>query len=778
MKILITNLQLDDRTGTEIVVRDLDAGLRARGHEVCVYTPRPGELAAEIRAAGGTVVDDLDQVPFMPEVIHGHQTVETATALAHFPTVPGIYVCHDRHHPDDAPLRAAAVRRYVSVDRNCDERVRLEAGIPAELTRIVHNAVDLGRFRPRSSLPGRPRRAVVFSNYAVHGGYVDQVRAACAARRISLDVIGGGVGTSVRRPEEVLGGYDIVIGKGRCVLEALAVGCAAIVADAGGLGSMVTSDAVAELRDWNFGGRCLQRPLTAATIGAEIDRYDARDAARTSTWIREMAGLDRALDAYEAIYAEAVADGVADADATTWIGLFGDQVARAGLLERVARASSVLLGAALSPPAAARIVVDALTTPGIAAPGTVVPVVVSIRNGSAETLHSLGDAPVHASYRLLSVAGAPLPIEGERTVFDGPLTAGGQRTMTVRVRVPDEPGRYVVALDLVQEGRFWFREIDGFRASDLPIVVAADASRSAGWTLSQLALLEPVDVARDAPFTTLGFATASGDGVLSFAETAGFLDRALRSGRPAALVVPPDLVDLVPDDVGVVVADRPRATFARLHRALAERTEIYRSPQPTVIDPSARIHPSAVIAEMGVEIGADVVIGPNVTLIGPVRCAPGAEVMAGSTIGSAGFQTVALDGARVEMVHAGGVAIGPGAVVFAGAVVARGLFGTDTVLGAHTRIGNGAFVSHDCRIGDRASVGHGAIVSGNVVVGPDVWIGPGSTVSNNLTIGARARITIGSTVISDVPDDGRVSGLPAVGHAAALRAAAAMRRTT
>lgn len=776
MQILITNLQLDQRTGTEVVVRDLEAGLRSRGHEVCVYTPRPGELAGEVRAAGGTVVDDLDAVPFVPDVVHGHQTIETATALAHFPTVPAVYVCHDRHHPDDAPPRVNAIRQYVSVDRNCDERVRLEAGVPVERTRIIHNAVDLDRFTPRSPLPGRPRRAAVFSNYAVRGGYVEQIRAACAARGIEVDVIGSGVGTAVRWPEEVLGEYDLVFGKGRCVLEALAVGCAVVVADAGGLGAMVTADEVAELRDWNFGGRCLQRPVTATTVGGEIDRYDPKDAARASTWVRGVAGLPEALTAYERAYGDAIAEGVADHQTTTWIGLFGDQVARAGELERAVRTGSVLLGAAFSPSAAAQVAVDALTTPGFAAAGTTIPVAVAVRNGSKETLHSLGSVPVHLSYRLLDVDGRQLPAEAERTVLDAPIPAGGERTTTVRVRVPDDPGRYTVALDLVQEGRFWFRDADSFRASDIELVVAPTTDDPERWTLARLALLVPVEVQRDAEFRTLGFATAPSEGMLTFAESTTFLDRALRSGNTAAIVVPSSLAADVPDGIGVVVAEDARAAFARLHEALARRTDLYRWSQPTTVHPSARIHRSAVVDEMDVEIAADVEIGPNVTISGPVRIGPGAKVMAGATIGTAGFQTVTSDGERIEMVHAGGVEIGERAVVFAGAIVARGLFGTDTSLGADSRIGNGAFVSHDCRIGDRTSVGHGAVVNGNVVVGPDTWIGPGATVSNSLSIGARARITIGSTVIGDVPDDGRVSGFPAIGHGAAMRAVAAMRR--
>ena len=95
MHILMTNMQLDHRTGTEIVVRDLNGALRRLGHEVCVYTERPGIISDEIADAGGRVVSSLDDVPFVPDVIHGHHHCTATAAAVRFPSVPMIFVCHD-----------------------------------------------------------------------------------------------------------------------------------------------------------------------------------------------------------------------------------------------------------------------------------------------------------------------------------------------------------------------------------------------------------------------------------------------------------------------------------------------------------------------------------------------------------------------------------------------------------------------------------------------------------------------------------------------------------
>jgi len=56
----------------------------------------------------------------------------------------------------------------------------------------------------------------------------------------------------------------------------------------------------------NFGRELLTRPLDAATIGAEIDRYDPADAAAVTEELRREATLDRQIDRLEAIFSEAV----------------------------------------------------------------------------------------------------------------------------------------------------------------------------------------------------------------------------------------------------------------------------------------------------------------------------------------------------------------------------------------------------------------------------------------------------------------------------------------
>ncbi|HJV23305.1 MAG TPA: glycosyltransferase [Holophagaceae bacterium] len=308
MRILLTNRVLEGRTGTETYLRDLARGLRSRGHEVAVYSPRPGALASDLAAEGIPVAADPFALPWTPDLIHGHHGPETLLALAACPGVPACFVVHDAGAWHDAPPRHPRLLRYYAVDEACADRLR-EAGLP--VAGLLPNAVDLARFRPRGPLPEAPRRALVFSNYAQPGNHLKAIQAACRRAGLPLDVAGEGVGRFAAAPEDLLGDYDLVFGKARCALEAMATGCAVILCDFAGFGGLVTADRVAELRPLNFGRRALAAPTEVPGLLAAIRAYDAADAARVSAWAREEGDLARLLDRVEAAHRELLAAAAA-----------------------------------------------------------------------------------------------------------------------------------------------------------------------------------------------------------------------------------------------------------------------------------------------------------------------------------------------------------------------------------------------------------------------------------------------------------------------------------
>lgn len=316
MRVLITNNTLAGRAGSELYVRDLALALLRRGHTPLAYSTNLGEVARELLTATVPVIDDLEDLGAAPDIIHGHHHLDTMTALLHFDRTPAIYFCHGWVPWEEAPPpRSPRIFRYIAVDDTCRDRLVFQHGIPEERVQVLLNFVDLERFQPRTPLPERPAKALVFSNYLDDSNDVVMFREACGNLGITLDVFGLGSGRSCATPETVLGDYDLVFGKGRAALEALAVGTAVIVCDAAGLGGMVGVDNLAELRRLNFGIRALREPITVENITREVLRYARWDAAHASTLIRAEAGLDHAVDRLISIYREVIAQ----ADAQTEI---------------------------------------------------------------------------------------------------------------------------------------------------------------------------------------------------------------------------------------------------------------------------------------------------------------------------------------------------------------------------------------------------------------------------------------------------------------------------
>ncbi|MCC6262655.1 MAG: glycosyltransferase [Bryobacterales bacterium] len=473
MRVLLTNVTLATRTGTEIVTRDLALGLHRAGHDVCVFSPDPGGVADEIAGAGVPVVNNLHAVPFHPQIIHGHHHVETTLALLHFRSVPAIFVCHDRLIWHDSPPKLSGVRRYVAVDHNCLERLINEAGIPAERTRVILNAVDLERFVPRKPLPPKPARALVFSNYATNGTDLNLLRSVCEDAGIGLAVTGKGVGVASLAPERVLGDYDLVFAKARCALEALAAGCAVILRDWQGLGPMVTSDQVQDLREWNFGMRCLQAPLTAKALQREITRYDRHDATEVSAYIRSHASLDAAVSQYVSLYKEVLAE--APHTPVSVSGVVTSLARSVGVLESVLRgAGEIFAMRPLPRTTASRIRLRVPRKPPEFAAGSVTEIPLEIDNRSSEVLASLPPFPVNVAYHWVAPRSRSVIVyDGGRTELSAPVRPRTRHSQNARVLAPKRPGRYVLLLTLVQEFQFWFDAERNGTAFKMEVMVRA-----------------------------------------------------------------------------------------------------------------------------------------------------------------------------------------------------------------------------------------------------------------------------------------------------------------
>ncbi len=304
LRILLTNICLRDRSGTEMMTADLALALHRRGHEVAIYSPRLGLLAHQLRGLGVPVTDHIEQIGFEADIIHGHHNVVLAVAMVRFPQTPAIFVCHDTSMVYDAPLLSPRVGAYVGVDLACAERLKVD-GAPAAAITVIINAVDLARFQCRHDWAPSPRTALAITKQ--RAPWLPAVRAACRAMDIDLTEVGAGVGRSVSDLPERMLQADLVFAWSRSAAEAAATGAAVVLCDEFGFGGLLTSTEARAFPRTSLGRRGLHPAATRAAVEQAIGAYDPADAALTAEIVRQRLSLDDMAGAYERVYRSVLA---------------------------------------------------------------------------------------------------------------------------------------------------------------------------------------------------------------------------------------------------------------------------------------------------------------------------------------------------------------------------------------------------------------------------------------------------------------------------------------
>jgi SAM-dependent methyltransferase len=81
---------------------------------------------------------------------------------------------------------------------------------------------------------------------------------------------------------------------------------------------------------------------------------------------------------------------------------------------------------------------------------------VTLRNRSWRAWSSDADAPIFLSYHWLGARSTVVEEDGLRTPLPRIVAPGETCTMSLRIRTPHVPGRYTLAVDMVEEGVRWF----------------------------------------------------------------------------------------------------------------------------------------------------------------------------------------------------------------------------------------------------------------------------------------------------------------------------------
>lgn len=242
------------------------------------------------------------------------------------------------------------------------------------------------------------------------------------------------------------------------------------------------------------------------------------------------------------------------------------------------------------------------------------------------------------------------------------------------------------------------------------------------------------------------------------------IDEALAHKGIAGIITTPELAATVPKNLGLAIASEPIRSAYLIHDFLCHKNDFQWVSFPTQISASARVHPSAVIAEYDVVIGDNCIVQPNAVIFPRTIVGESSSIGSGSIIGCDGFEVDTTTATYRILPQTGGVRIGRHVEIQAKCTIVRSTFGGFTEIGDETKFDCQVHLAHDCRVGKRVRITACAEISGRVEIGDNAYLGPNVSISNGVLIGEGAHVTIGSVVTRDVQAGNRVSGNFAIDH--------------
>jgi UDP-3-O-[3-hydroxymyristoyl] glucosamine N-acyltransferase len=315
------------------------------------------------------------------------------------------------------------------------------------------------------------------------------------------------------------------------------------------------------------------------------------------------------------------------------------------------------------------------------------------------------------------------------------------------------------------------------------------------FTAAQIAKTLQGEVVGDGSVQITGFAPAdrARPGELTFAENAAYFAAAEQSQASAILVAGPfvssrKVIIRVPDARVALARVLPVFFPPEAHPCGIHPSAVIAD--SARVDPTAHIGPNCVLSArvrlgarsvlMGgndlradCQLGDDVCLFPNVVLYRQTQLGHRVTIHAGTVIGSDGFGYVLDEGRHRKVLQLGNVIIHDDVEIGANTAIDRGTLGS-TVIGEGTKIDNLVHIAHNVVIGRHCLICGQVGFAGSTRLGDYVVVASQSGIADHLKVGNQAMIGAKSGVMRDIPDGGRVLGIPAAPDRQAKRQMIAM----
>ncbi len=259
--------------GTEVHLVTIGSELLRLGHEVVIYSPELGPFADHARERGIEVVDELDELPVECDVVLAQDSIVVYQLAERYPGAVSVFrICGETFDLQSPPQLEGIVDLVVVLGERYARLARALAVEPP-LARL-RIPVDIERLAPVGTIRARPRRAVILGNYP---GRVHVVREAWERQGVEVSQVGATQQRFDIAP--ALESADIVVGKSRAAVDAMACGRAVYVYDTFGGDGWLTPNTYAAMEADHFAGQATDRVIGAEEMARDLADYDRRMGA-------------------------------------------------------------------------------------------------------------------------------------------------------------------------------------------------------------------------------------------------------------------------------------------------------------------------------------------------------------------------------------------------------------------------------------------------------------------------------------------------------------------